>query len=531
MTLLQGVRLAPAVDGRGASVLRDDALAFVAGLHREFGRRRDALLEDRRERQRAFDEGERPRFLDSTGHLGESDWHVPPPPADLRDRRVEITGPTDRKMLINALNSGAQVFMADLEDANSPSWSNMLEGQENLTSAIDGSISYRIPGGKEYRLGASPATLFVRPRGWHLDERHMLVGGTPVSASLFDFGLYVFRNAAALLARGSGVYVYLPKLENHFEARLWNDVFSFTEDHLGLGRGAIRSTVLIETITAAFEMDEILYALHEHALGLNAGRWDYIFSIVKSFREDPSALLPDRRQVTMDVPFMRAYSELLVRTCHRRRAYAIGGMAAFIPSRRDSEVNERALTAVREDKLREATSGFDGTWVAHPDLVPVAREIFDVQLSGRTDQLDRLREDVSVSAEDLLDLSVPGGAITLAGVANNIGLAIRYLASWLDGKGAVAISNLMEDTATAEIARAQVWQWVHHGAYTDDGMRIDRQLVARLQAKEVVSIHNETEGDIAAGGRARAATELFEAVAFSEPFVEFVTVPGMLLLP
>src|ERR1700676_3920647 len=409
-------------EGRSTEVLTPEAMAFVARLQREFGQRRLELLKARDERQARIVAGELPQFLADTESVRKSDWMVAKAPKDLQDRRVEITGPTDRKMLINALNSGARVFMADFEDANSPTWANLVEGQVNLIDAIERRIDFTSPEGKEYRLNETVATLLVRARGWHLDERHVEVDGKPVSGSLFDFGLYFFHNAKRLLGKGSGPYFYLPKLESHLEARLWNDFFNFAQDHLGIPRGTIRATVLIETILAAFEMEEILYELREHSGGLNAGRWDYIFSIIKKFRTRPEFVLPDRAQVTMTVPFMRAYTELLVKTCHRRGAFAMGGMAAFIPSRRDPKVNEVALPKVREDKQRESRDGFDGTWVAHPDLVPVAREIFAEFMGERANQLERQRPEVSVDARQLLDLRVPGGEITENGLRSNISI-------------------------------------------------------------------------------------------------------------
>jgi malate synthase len=487
------------VEGRAAEILTPDALAFVAGLQRRFGPERERLLAARTERQQRLDAGELPEFLDETRELRESDWTVSPAPAELQDRRVEITGPVDRKMVINALNSGARVFMADFEDANSPTWSNNVEGQVNLRDANGGTISLDT-GEKTYELGESPAVLLVRPRGWHLPERHVVVDGKPVSGSLFDFGLYVFHNRAK-------PWFYLPKLENHLEARLWNDVFDHTEDELGLSRGTIKSTVLIENVLAAFEMDEILYELRDHMVGLNAGRWDYLFSLIKRLRS-LDVVLPDRGQLTMTTPFMRAYTELLVKTCHRRGAHAMGGMAAFIPSRRDPEVNETALAKVREDKVREAGDGFDGTWVAHPDLVPVAMEVFDGVLGERPNQVERQRDDVSVSANELLDLRVDGGAATEEGLRQNVSVGIRYIESWLRGVGAAAIDNLMEDAATAEISRSQVWQWVAHGEFTADRVRevIDEQSFE--------------------GGRFDEAREIFEQVALGDDFVEFLTLPA-----
>src|SRR5487761_1631238 len=490
MASTEQLKLKGPVTGRAAEVLTDDALEFVASLQREFGARRLELLRDRDERQARLDAGESPTFLLDTGSVRESAWKVAAPAKDLQDRRVEITGPTDRKMVINALNSGAKVFMADFEDANSPTWANLVEGQVNLTDAIERTLDFTSPEGKQYRLNDKVATLVVRPRGWHLEERHMEVGGKPVSGSLFDFGLYFFHNAARLQKKGSGPYFYLPKLESHLEARLWNEVFNFAQDDLRIPRGTIRATVLIETILAAFEMDEILYELREHSSGLNAGRWDYIFSIIKKFRNRPDFVLPDRAQGTMTVPFMRAYTELLVKTCHRRGAHAMGGMAAFIPSRRDPEVNEVAMAKVRDDKTREAEDGFDGSWVAHPDLVPLCREVFDSMLGDAPNQLGRQRPEVSVSAAGLLAVSKTPGTITEAGLRNNISVGLQYLASWLGGNGAAAIFNLMEDAATAEISRSQVWQWVHNGTRLDDGQQVTRDLVERLITEELAVIRD-----------------------------------------
>ena len=497
-TISAGVELVGPGDEQ---VLSPSALAFVARLHRELNPTRRQLLARRGERQEELDAGALPEFPRSESR-GE-DWQVAPAPADLLDRRVEITGPVDRKMMINAMNSGANAFMADFEDAFSPSWANVVEGHRNLIDAVRGVIELETPD-KTYRLGEETATLIPRPRGWHLPERHVLVDGEPVSASLFDFGLAFFHNAEALLERGSGPYYYLPKLESHLEARLWNDAFALAQDELGIPRGTIRATVLIETILAAFEMDEILYELREHASGLNAGRWDYIFSVIKKFRSRPEFVLPDRAAVTMSVPFMRAYTELLVATCHRRGAHAMGGMAAFIPSRRDPEVNEVALTKVREDKEREAGDGFDGTWVAHPDLVPVAKDVFDGVLGERPNQVDRLRDDVQVGPEELLAVASTPGDVTAEGVAVNVSVGVRYLDAWLRGTGAAAIDNLMEDVATAEISRSQLWQWVHHG-------RVERDAVlAELNGLEAPE----------------EAKQLFVEVSLADDFVEFLTLPA-----
>ena len=522
MIIPEGVEVLGPAEGRFVEVLTDEALAFVAGLHREFdGRRRDVLAE-RLARQEEIDAGRRPEFLAPTQAVRDGDWRVAPAPEDLADRRVEITGPTDRKMVINALNSGARCFMADFEDSNAPTWSNMVEGQVNLADAVRRTIELTTDDGREYRLGDDVATLLVRPRGWHLSERHLAVDGEPVSGSLFDFGLAFFHNAREQLERGTGPYFYIPKLESHLEARLWNDVFAWAQDRLGIQRGTIRATVLIETILAAFEMDEILFELRDHVSGLNAGRWDYIFSVIKKFRRDPAFVLPDRAQITMTVPFMRAYTELLVRTCHRRGAHAMGGMAAYIPSRRDPEANQRALAKVAEDKVREANDGFDGTWVAHPDLVETATAEFDRVLGERANQVERVREDVEVSAEHLLDVRVPDGAITLEGVRANVSIGLRYLASWLSGVGAAAIDDLMEDAATAEISRSQLWQWIAAEATLETGERVTSALVRET----IGSVLDELSSSEAAWPRLTEAREVFEAVALPPEFAEFLTVPA-----
>jgi malate synthase len=492
-------------------VLTPEALDLVGALEREFGERREQLLLARAERQERIAAGELPDFLDETRSVREGDWRVASVPADLQDRRVEITGPAgDRKMVINAFNSGARTYMADFEDANSPTWENVVGGQLNLTDAIERTISVDT-GEKSYRLNDEVAVLLVRPRGWHLLERHVEVDGRPVSASLFDFGVFLQRNAERLLARGSGPYFYLPKLESHLEARLWNDVFRFAQDRLGLPQGTIKATVLVETILAAFEMDEILYELRDHSAGLNAGRWDYIFSAIKKFRDREEFVLPDRVQVTMTVPFMRAYTELLVKTTHARGAHAMGGMAAFIPSRRDAEVNETALTKVREDKKRESGDGFDGTWVAHPDLVSVAMEEFDAVLGERPNQLERQRDDVSVSAAELLNVPATPGDVTEDGVRANVSVGIRYIAAWLSGTGAAAIDNLMEDAATAEISRSQIWQWVRH---------------ARVERADVERIVDEVVAELPDDPVVADARGLFEQVALADDFVEFLTLPA-----
>ena len=501
-------------------VLTDDALAFVARLHREFNPTREALLRARVERQGELDAGASPGFLDSTARIRQSEWRVAPAPRDLQDRRVEITGPVERKMMINALNSGASCFMADFEDALSPTWENVVAGQGNLIDAVRRTLTFANPDGRTYALNEAIATLIVRPRGWHLLERNVLVDGQPISASLFDFGLYFFHNARELLARNTGPYFYLPKMESHREARLWNDVFVAAQEWLGIPRGAIRATALIETILAALEMDEILYELRDHAAGLNAGRWDYIFSAIKKFRLRSGSMLPDRGQVTMTVPFMRAYTELLVKTCHRRQAHAMGGMAAFVPSRRDAKVNEIALAKVREDKLRESADGFDGTWVAHPDLVPVAKEVFDGVLGKKPNQKDRQRPEVSVSAEHILDVRVPGGTVSASGVKSNVSIALQYLEAWMRGSGAVAIYNLMEDTATAEISRAQLWQWLRHGADVD-GQRFTSTMYERVRDAEIAAL--SAAGDHT---RLRDAAALLDELVLGEDFAEFLTLPG-----
>jgi malate synthase len=501
-------------------VLTDDALAFVSRLHREFNPTREALLHARADRQRELDAGGSPGFLHSTRRIRESDWRVAPAPRDLEDRRVEITGPVERKMMINALNSGASCFMADFEDALSPTWGNVVDGQGNLIDAVRRTLTFANPDGKAYALNDTIATLIVRPRGWHLVERHVRIDGQPISASLFDFGLYFYHNARELLRRNTGPYFYLPKMESHREARLWNDVFVAAQEWLGIPRGTIRATVLIETILAALEMDEILHELREHAAGLNAGRWDYIFSAIKKFRLRPDSMLPDRAQVTMTVPFMRAYTGLLVKTCHRRQAHAMGGMAAFVPSRRDAKVNETALAKVREDKVRESADGFDGTWVAHPDLVPVARDVFDGVLGKKPNQKDRERPEVDIPAERILDVRVPGGSVTASGVKHNVSVALQYLEAWMRGSGAVAIYNLMEDTATAEISRAQLWQWLRHGADVD-GDRFTTAMYERVRDAELASLSVE-------GGHTRLpeAAALLDELVLGDDFAEFLTLPG-----
>ncbi|HXG32096.1 MAG TPA: malate synthase A [Bryobacteraceae bacterium] len=516
----EGIRVLGPVDEAAAEILSPEALGFVAALSRRFERTRRELLAARAERQQRLDAGELPDFLPQTKEIREAEWTVAPIPHDLLDRRVEITGPVDRKMIINALNSGASVYMADFEDSNSPTWRNNIEGQINLRDAVNGTISFVSPEGRHYRLSEKTAVLMVRPRGWHLDEKHVLVDGVPVSGSLFDFGLFFFHNARALIEKGTGPYFYLPKLENHLEARLWNEIFNFAQDRLGIPRGTIRATVLIENILAAFEMDEILFELREHSAGLNCGRWDYIFSFIKKFRNRPEFVLPDRAQVTMDKAFLKAYVDLLIRTCHRRNIHAMGGMAAQIPIKNDPEANERALEKVRQDKLREVRAGHDGTWVAHPGLVPVAREVFDAAMPG-PHQIACRREDVTVSAADLLQ--VPEGEITDHGLRVNIDVGIQYLESWLRGIGCVPIYNLMEDAATAEISRAQVWQWIRHEARTSDGRPVTPARVRRVIAEELEKLRELLGPERFDSGRFELAARLFDDMMTHGNFQEFMT--------
>src|ERR1700759_1614101 len=511
-------------DERGFdTILTPAALEFVAARQGEFGpRRRDLLAARVRRRARRAAGEDTLGFLADTASVRDGDWRVAPAPEALDRRWVEITGPTDRKLVINALNSGADGFMADCEDATSPTWHNVVDGQLNLRDAVDGSISYDGSDGRHYELVDTPATLLVRPRGWHLPERHLLVDSEPVSGSLFDFGMYFFPSGPRLLNRGLAPFFYLPKLESHLEARLWNDVFNFAQDSVGLARGTIKATVLIETLPAAFEMDEILYELRDHSAGLNAGRWDYIFSAIKCFSDDPTKVLPDRGDVKMTVPFMRAYAELLAATCHRRGAHAMGGMAALIPSRKDEEANAKALDGVRADKEREVNQGYDGTWVAHPDLVPVARDVFQEGLSGAPNQLSNVPE-VNVSADDLLDLGATPGEITEAGLRANVAVGFQYVSFWLGGRGAAAINSLMEDAATAEISRTQLWQWVHHAVPLTDGRRGTAELVRRVLDEEPARIRAEVGEDVWAAGRPDETSELFESVALTEPLIEFLT--------
>lgn len=505
-------------------VLTPEALEFVAKLHRTFENRRQSLLKARIDRQKALNAGVKLDFLPHTASIRtDSTWRVAQTPPDLQRRWVEITGPTDRKMMINALNSGADVFMADFEDANSPTWHNMVEGQANLIMAIDRSLTFTSPENKEYRLNPHTAVLMVRPRGWHLDEKHLVIDGEPISASLFDFGMAFFHNAKALISKGSGPYYYLPKLESYLEARLWNDVFLYAQEALGIPRGSIRATVLVETIPACFEMEEILYELREHAAGLNAGRWDYLFSILKKLGKGTLPLMPDRGQITMQLPFMRDYNVLLIKTCHSRGAHAIGGMAAYIPSRKDAAVNEIALQKVLEDKLRESALGFDGTWVAHPDLVPIAREVFAKALDGCPNQLGSHADSAAPTAGALLDFHVPGGKITENGMRQNISVVLQYLTSWLNGVGAVAIANLMEDAATAEISCAQLWHWLHfEGAMLDDGRRITKDLY--------MAMANEETKKYQGSEKVHTARQVIDKAVLSSERPEFLTLLAYELL-
>jgi malate synthase len=522
----------PQVEVRGPMLERFDevltrqALEFLGRLESELGARRRELLAKRDEVQKAISAGAMLQFLPETEHVRMGEWTVAPPAPGLVDRRVEITGPTERRMTINALNSGARVWLADFEDAVSPFWENLVNGQLNLIDALDRTIDHTTPEGREYALKPDEelATIVVRPRGWHLDEKHLLVDGRPMSASLFDFGLYFFHCAQRQLDKGKGPYFYLAKTESHLEARLWNDAFVLAQDALGIPRGTVRATVLIETFPAAFEMEEILYELREHSAGLNAGRWDFIFSIIKKFRtRGRDFVLPDRNTVTMTVPFMRAYTELLVQTCHKRGAHAIGGMAAFIPSRRDADVNATAMARVHADKQREATDGFDGSWVAHPDLVPICYEEFDAVLGEKPNQLDRLRDDVTITAEQILSIAATPGAVTEAGLRNDISVGVQYLQAWLQGTGAVAIFNLMEDAATAEIARSQIWQWLHNDVQLDDGRPITKELVRGLLDEEMAKLESPEQY-----GEARM---LFEQVALADDYVEFLTTPAYERIP
>jgi malate synthase len=520
-----GVEILAPVPDQFAEILTPEAVAFVARLSREFTGRVDEILQRRQERQERINAGEMPDFLPETREIREGDWKIAPIPEDLQDRRVEITGPPDRKMCINAMNSGASTYMTDFEDANCPTWRNMLESQLNLRDAVNRTITYDDPEtGKHYELNDETAVLIARPRGWHLFEKHMLVDGREVPAGIFDFGLYLFHNARNLLEQGSGPYFYLPKMESHLEARLWNDVFNTAQDELGIPRGTIKATVLIETILATFEMHEILYELREHSAGLNCGRWDYIFSYIKKFREH-DMILPDRSEVTMTVPFMRAYSLLTIKTCHRRGAHAIGGMAAQIPVRDDPQKNEEAFDKVRADKEREARDGHDGTWVAHPGMVALAKEVFDEHMPA-PNQIDRQRPDVNPTAAELLE--TPEGNITEAGLRNNISVGIQYLGAWLAGRGAVPVFNLMEDTATAEISRAQVWQWIHHPkGVLEDGTEVSVELFRKVMQEELEKIKNDIVGpERWERDEFGEAAQLFDRISTDDEFVEFLTIPG-----
>ncbi len=521
----EGVQILGNVTPEFVEILTSEALEFVVKLQRNFNKTRLELLQKRVERQKEIDAGKLPDFLPETEHIRSGDWTVAPIPQDLQDRRVEITGPTsDRKMVINALNSGAKVFMADFEDANSPTWENSILGQINMRDAIRRQIDYVSQEGKAYALKEEIAVLIVRPRGWHLDEKHVLVDGEKMSGSLFDFGLYFFHNAKQLIANGSGPYFYLPKMESHLEARLWNDVFVFAQNELGIPQGTIKATVLVETILASFEMDEILYELREHMAGMNCGRWDYIFSYIKKLRNQPNVILPDRSQVSMTVPFMRSYSLLTIKTCHKRNAFAIGGMAAQIPVKNDPVANEEAYAKVRADKEREANDGHDGTWVAHPGLVPVALEVFD-RIMPQSNQVDNKRDDVQVTAAQLLE--VPQGTISEAGLRNNISVGVQYTEAWLRGSGAVPIFNLMEDAATAEISRTQLWQWLHHPkGILEDGRKVTVELFNQLLAEELQKIKQTIGEDRYNNGKFETATELFAKMTTSDDFVDFLTLPG-----
>ncbi len=521
---LKGIEITEPVTPEFAEILTPDALRFVATLVRAFRDRREELLQRRARRQAEIDAGKLPDFLPETEHIRTSEWTIAPIPPDLQDRRVEITGPVERKMIINALNSGAKVFMADFEDAFSPTWEGTIQGQINVRDAVNRTITYTSPEGKQYALNDQIATLLVRPRGWHLVEKHVLIDGKPVSGGIFDFALYFFHNVKTLLAKGTGPYFYLPKLESHLEARLWNDVFVLAQKELGIPQGTIKATVLIETILATFEMDEILYELREHSSGLNCGRWDYIFSAIKKFRNIPDYIFPDRAQVTMTTHFMRSYSLLTIKTCHRRNAHAIGGMAAQIPIKNDPKANEEALERVRADKRREATDGHDGTWVAHPGLVAIAMEEFDAVMKT-PNQIYRKREDVHVTAADLL--KVPEGTITEAGLRNNISVGLQYLESWLRGSGCVPINNLMEDAATVEIARAQIWQWTHHPkGILSDGRKVTVELFRELAKDELEKIRSKLGEKRFAEGKYLTAAQILDSIITDDQFVEFLTLPA-----
>lgn len=520
----QGIEVKATVTPEFAEILTPEAMSFVATLARAFEGRREELLAKREQRQSELDAGKKPDFLPETEHIRQGTWTVAPIPADLQDRRVEITGPVERKMVINALNSGAKMFMADFEDSHAPTWDATIQGQINLRDAIESTITFSGPEGKSYKLNDKVATLLVRPRGWHLNEKHVLIDGKPISGGIFDFGLYLFHNAKRLLAKGSGPYFYLPKLESHLEARLWNDIFVLAQQELGIPNGTIRATVLIETILATFEMDEILYELRDHSSGLNCGRWDYIFSAIKKFHNIPEYILPDRAQVTMTTHFMRSYSLLLIQTCHKRNIHAMGGMAAQIPIKNDPQANEEALARVRADKYREATDGHDGTWVAHPGLVAIAREEFD-KVMKTPNQIYRKREDVHVTAADLI--AIPEGTITETGLRNNISVSLQYMESWLRGNGCVPIFNLMEDAATTEIARSQIWQWLHHPkGILDDGRKVNADLFHQLMAEELDKIKAAIGEQQYANRKFQTAAELIDKIILDDNFVEFLTLPA-----
>ena len=522
---LGGIEIRGKPTERYDALLTPQALAFTAKRARKFERRRREVLALRARRQAEFDHGKLPDFRADTKHIRDGEWTVAPAPHDLQDRRVEITGPTDRKMVINALNSGANVFMADFEDANTPTWENMIEGQINLRDAIRRTITFAGPDGKRYALDDKTATLLVRPRGWHLLEQHVLIDGEPISAAIFDFALYFFHNAKPLVAASSGPYFYLPKMEGHLEARLWNDIFVAAQRELGLPQGTIKATALIETILAAFEMDEILYEMRQHCVGLNIGRWDYIFSCIKKFRANKDFCLADRAEVTMTAPFMRAYALLLIKTCHRRKAFAMGGMAAQIPIKNDGAANQAALEKVRADKVREATDGCDGTWVAHPGLVGIAKAVFDEHMPG-PNQVYRQRNDVHVTARDLLDFR-PEKPITEAGLRNNISVGIQYIGAWLAGNGCVPVYNLMEDAATAEIVRSQIWQWIRSPkGVLQDGRKVSRELVRKLLPEELDRVRTVLGEEAWNAGRYDEAAELFAEIAVGDHYVEFLTLPG-----
>jgi len=526
-SLPDGVRITAPISAGFATILTPEALAFVAKLHRQFEGRRQELLARRAARQKEFDAGALPDFLPETKKIRESEWQIAPQPKDMRDRRVEITGPTDRKMVINALNCGASTFMADFEDANCPTWFNMIDGQINLRDAVRRTVTLE-QGGKSYKLNEKTAVLLPRPRGWHLDEKHVTIDGRPVAGGVFDFALYFFHNAKELVARGSGPYFYLPKMESHLEARLWNEIFVFSQEYLEIPKGTIKATCLIETVVAAFEMDEFLWELKDHSAGLNIGRWDYIFSCIKKFRGNKDFCLADRAQVTMTAPFMRSYALLLVKTCHRRGAPAMGGMAAQIPIKNDPAANEAALDKVRQDKLREVTDGCDGTWVAHPALVPIAREVFDKHMP-QPNQYSKQRPDVNVAAKDLLAFQ-PSAPITEAGVRNNISVGIQYLGAWLAGNGCVPVFNLMEDAATAEISRSQIWQWIRSPkGVLDDGRKVTVELFCQLLAEELPKVRTYLGDEAWKAGKYEEGAKLFEKITAGD-YVEFLTLPAYALI-